>query len=80
MHALAIHGPLPHLGFRYGRGAHPRTLAEERPETRQPTTPVRPLMSAAQRALLAAERNLFLQRCPSRRPRVRRRPRAALAA
>lgn len=59
MHALALHAALPHLGYRYGRGAHPHTLAAERLPGRQPTTSVRPYITAAERVLVAAERRLF---------------------
>lgn len=76
MHALALHAPLPQLGYRYGRRAHPRTLAAEHPPRHEPTTPVRPLMSAAERTLLALERRLFLDRSSTPRRPVRR-PRPA---
>lgn len=59
MHALALHVPLPHLGYRYGRGAHPRTLAAERLPGRQPTTTVRPYITTAESVFVAAERRLF---------------------
>ena len=47
---------LPSLGFGYRRDAHAAEMQMERVETRQPTTPVRPLKTAQERSLLAAER------------------------
>jgi transposase len=73
MPSLALHTPSPQLSYGYGRTAHARALAEERPATREPTTPVRPSVGPAERGLLAVERSLYLDRHPRRRRRARRR-------
>jgi hypothetical protein len=70
MQSLALHLPSPRLSLRYGRSAHARALAEERPATREPTTPVRPSVGPAVRRMLAAERALYLDRHPTRRRRA----------
>lgn len=70
--ALVLHADrLPSLGFGYRRGAHDAEMRQERTERREPTTPVRPLMTAAERALLDEERARFQRRQVGLRPRRR---------
>lgn len=62
MPAIALNAPLPRLDHHFNRSRHQRVLQAERPADRLPSTPVRPLMSAAERERVQREREMFLTR------------------